>query len=153
MDKTEIVRARVDPEVKCQVEDILGSLGLNLSDAIRIYFSKIILHNGLPFEVKNPNDEIHVSFLLERVIKNYSGEIRKLLKNLYEYSRNGGGTTESFAKWALIKLTFPNDSGYPYEKVKMILKNGSGEPEEWLNNIPIAVDQMGSSFKSKFGYS
>lgn len=52
-----VIRARVDPALKARAEAILGRVGLNPSDAIRVFYSQVTLHGGLPFEVKVPNAE------------------------------------------------------------------------------------------------
>jgi DNA-damage-inducible protein J len=49
------VRARVNDELKHEVEHILSDLGLTMSDAINALFKQIKLNHGLPFEVKIPN--------------------------------------------------------------------------------------------------
>jgi DNA-damage-inducible protein J len=53
--KTGMIRARIDPELKLKAENILGSLGLNASDAIRLFYTQITLSDGLPFDVRIPN--------------------------------------------------------------------------------------------------
>jgi DNA-damage-inducible protein J len=53
--KTEMIRARVTPELKAEVEPILAALGLSASDAIRLFYAQVALHKGLPFEVAIPN--------------------------------------------------------------------------------------------------
>ena len=50
-----VVRARVNAHLKHDVEDILGSLGLTMSDAINVLFTQIKLSKGLPFDVNVPN--------------------------------------------------------------------------------------------------
>lgn len=55
--KTETVRARIEPDLKRDVEQVLDQLGLSTTDAIRIYFNQIRLIQGLPFEIKLPNKE------------------------------------------------------------------------------------------------
>lgn len=55
MAKTAIVQARVEPELKSNVEGILGSLGMSTTDAITIYFKQIEMSEGLPFPVEIPN--------------------------------------------------------------------------------------------------
>jgi DNA-damage-inducible protein J len=62
MAKIEEARARVDAELKRNVEALLGKLGLSISEAIRIYFRMIELHRGLPFELKIPNEETAAVF-------------------------------------------------------------------------------------------
>jgi DNA-damage-inducible protein J len=53
--KTAMIRARTEPNVKAQAEKILEMLGINSSEAINLFYSQIILRQGLPFEVKIPN--------------------------------------------------------------------------------------------------
>ncbi|HEU5117602.1 MAG TPA: type II toxin-antitoxin system RelB/DinJ family antitoxin [Isosphaeraceae bacterium] len=53
--KTETIRARVDAKLKAQAEDVLEKLGLNASEAIRLFYRQIALRKGLPFEVALPN--------------------------------------------------------------------------------------------------
>lgn len=50
-----VVRSRVDKRTKEKAEKIIGKLGLNMSDAIRIYLKQIINHKGLPFDMKLPS--------------------------------------------------------------------------------------------------
>ena len=57
MAKTEMIRARVEPDLKYRVEEIFSKLGLSPTDAITLFYIQVILHHGLPFEVRIPNDE------------------------------------------------------------------------------------------------
>jgi DNA-damage-inducible protein J len=49
------IRARIDPALRARAEKILNNLGLNASDAIRLFYTQVTLSKGLPFEVKIPN--------------------------------------------------------------------------------------------------
>lgn len=53
--KTEFVRARVEPELKTTVDNILSELGLNATQAITLFYKQIALRHGLPFAVELPN--------------------------------------------------------------------------------------------------
>lgn len=57
MAKTSNLYARIEPEVKKQAEDILSSLGIPVSNAINMFYKQIILHRGIPFEVKLPAEK------------------------------------------------------------------------------------------------
>ena len=50
-----VVRARVNSELKHNVEDVLKRLGLTMSEAISLYLAQIQLNEGIPFAVKIPN--------------------------------------------------------------------------------------------------
>jgi DNA-damage-inducible protein J len=56
MVKTATIRARVEPRLKHEVEDILDELGLTTSEAIHLLYRQIKLHRGLPFDVRIPNE-------------------------------------------------------------------------------------------------
>ena len=51
--KTEMIRARVEPELKCQAEEVFAGLGLSPTEAITLFYRQVTLHHGLPFAVKS----------------------------------------------------------------------------------------------------
>lgn len=52
---SKIARARMDDELKDHAEQILKSIGLNASDAIRLLYKQIIIRSEFPLELKVPN--------------------------------------------------------------------------------------------------
>ena len=63
MIKTATIQTRVDPVVKKNAQQILKKLNITMSEAISMYLSQITLHQGIPFELKIPND--HTAKTLE----------------------------------------------------------------------------------------
>ena len=57
MAKTEMIRARVEPALKNQAEEVFSDLGLSPTEAITLFYRQVTLHHGLPFAVKIPNAE------------------------------------------------------------------------------------------------
>lgn len=57
MAKTANLYARIEPEIKEQAESILETLGIPASNAINMFYKQIILHNGIPFDVRIPADK------------------------------------------------------------------------------------------------
>ncbi|MBI4023639.1 MAG: type II toxin-antitoxin system RelB/DinJ family antitoxin [Verrucomicrobia bacterium] len=55
MNKTAVVRARIEPKIKNEAEEILSQMGLKLSDAVRLLCRQIALRHALPVELKIPN--------------------------------------------------------------------------------------------------
>lgn len=53
--KTDVINARIEPELKSSAEKIFKSLGMSTTDAISIFLSQVVLNQGLPFAVKIPN--------------------------------------------------------------------------------------------------
>jgi len=56
MAKTATIQTRVDPVIKKNAQMILKKLNISMSEAISMYLSQITLHNGIPFEIKIPNE-------------------------------------------------------------------------------------------------
>jgi hypothetical protein len=50
--KTEVVRARIDKDLKVQAAAVLADSGLEMSDAIRLFLRQVVRAGGLPFPVK-----------------------------------------------------------------------------------------------------
>ena len=63
-----ILHVRMDQNLKDKVSTILSSLGLNESDAVKLFYRQIELHGGLPFEIKIPKDMITKQKLKEELL-------------------------------------------------------------------------------------
>ncbi len=61
---------RIDAEKFIQAKQILSQLGMNFSEAVNIFTSQVIAHQGLPFQVLLPNEETKAAMLDARVNKN-----------------------------------------------------------------------------------
>lgn len=55
MAKTEMIRARMEPELKREAEEVLGELGMSATEAITLFYTQVAMQRGLPFEVRLPN--------------------------------------------------------------------------------------------------
>ncbi|MBF0144995.1 MAG: type II toxin-antitoxin system RelB/DinJ family antitoxin [Magnetococcales bacterium] len=55
MAKTEMIRARVEPELKHAAEAVFSILGLSPTEAITLFYKQVSLQKGLPFDVRIPN--------------------------------------------------------------------------------------------------
>lgn len=52
MNKSEVVHIRIEPKIKKQSEEIFSRLGINTTQAFSMFLNKVIMENGLPFDVK-----------------------------------------------------------------------------------------------------
>jgi DNA-damage-inducible protein J len=60
MSKNGYVRARIEPELKEDVEGLLAAMGLSPSQAITLFYTQIRLNRAIPFEIKVPaNKELN----------------------------------------------------------------------------------------------
>ena len=56
MSKTATIQARIDPQIKESAKTVLDKLHLSMSEAISIFLTQVSLNNGIPFEIKIPNE-------------------------------------------------------------------------------------------------
>jgi DNA-damage-inducible protein J len=56
-EKTRMVHARIDPQLKKSAERIFTRIGISTTEAIRLFLRQVELHKGLPFAVSIPNEE------------------------------------------------------------------------------------------------
>jgi len=56
MNKSATINARIDEQTKKKAQSILKILNIPMSEAISMFLRQIILHKGIPFEIKIPNE-------------------------------------------------------------------------------------------------
>ncbi len=76
-----VVRARVDSSLKVEVEEIFKSLGINTSQAINMFLTRVRSEGGIPFELKVPNEK---TLSAMREAKNMDGFVSSTLEELKE---------------------------------------------------------------------
>jgi DNA-damage-inducible protein J len=55
MAQTSMLHIRVDDEIKVQASEALASMGLSVSDAVRILLKRVVNDQAFPLELKVPN--------------------------------------------------------------------------------------------------
>lgn len=50
------VRARIDETIKNEAADVLASMGMTVSDLMRITLTKVAREKALPFDMRVPNE-------------------------------------------------------------------------------------------------
>ncbi len=55
--RTGYINVRVEPKVKASATRILKKSGITTSDAINLFLTQIVLHQGIPFKIHVPNAE------------------------------------------------------------------------------------------------
>ncbi len=71
---TATVKAQIDAELKAQAESTLKALGLDMTSAMRMFLSQVVIRGGIPFEIMlpNPNRETLIA-----ISDSYSGKMSK----------------------------------------------------------------------------
>lgn len=52
---TAMLHIRIDEETKLQAQQTLKLMGLSVSDAVRIFLTRVVVEQAIPFEVRVPN--------------------------------------------------------------------------------------------------
>lgn len=55
MAATTMVHVRIDENIKIQAAETLASMGLTVSDAVRVFLTRVVADKELPFVIKAPN--------------------------------------------------------------------------------------------------
>ncbi|MBV5338755.1 MAG: type II toxin-antitoxin system RelB/DinJ family antitoxin [Deltaproteobacteria bacterium] len=50
-----MVHVRVDQQIKAQATETLASMGLSVSDAVRVFLMRVVADKQMPFRLKVPN--------------------------------------------------------------------------------------------------
>ncbi len=72
MAATAMVHVRVDEQVKAQAAETLGKMGLSVSDAVRVFLTRIAAEKQLPFAIKEPNAETRAAMAeADEIVRNH----------------------------------------------------------------------------------
>jgi DNA-damage-inducible protein J len=82
MRKSAMIRARVEPGLKEEVEEIFRELGLTTTEAITLFYHQVKSRRGIPFEIAIPNE-----ITLETAKKTDAGEELNEYANLDEFRK------------------------------------------------------------------
>ncbi|MFT4102003.1 MAG: type II toxin-antitoxin system RelB/DinJ family antitoxin [Burkholderiaceae bacterium] len=63
-----MLHVRVDAETKAQATEALASMGLSVSDAVRILLKRVISDQAFPLELKVPNAETRAAMVEARAM-------------------------------------------------------------------------------------
>jgi DNA-damage-inducible protein J len=59
--QSSMLHIRVDDEIKAQATKALDSMGLSISDAVRLLLHRVVIDQAFPLELKVPNTETRIA--------------------------------------------------------------------------------------------
>ena len=68
MATTSMIHVRIDEQVKAQANATLAAMGLSLSDAVRVFLTRVAAEQRLPFALEAPNVETRAALAEADVI-------------------------------------------------------------------------------------
>ena len=51
MSRSALMNLRIEPEIKANAEELFGSFGLTVTDAVNVFLRQSIMRGGFPFEI------------------------------------------------------------------------------------------------------
>lgn len=51
MPRSAVLNLRIEPEVKAESEELFGSFGLTVTDAVNVFLRQSLMRGGFPFEI------------------------------------------------------------------------------------------------------
>ena len=87
MANTSPIFVRIDSNVKTKSEAILNDLGVSMSSAIFMFLMQVIMHNGIPFDVRIPDKPIATGNMTDE-------EIAELVQEGVDSCKDGTYTLE-----------------------------------------------------------
>ena len=51
LSRSAILNIRIEPEIKSEAEELFGSFGLTVTDAVNVFLRQSIMRGGFPFEI------------------------------------------------------------------------------------------------------
>ena len=68
-----MLHVRVDDEIKAQASEALASMGLSVSDAVRILLKRVVSDQAFPLELKVPNARTRAAIKESRAVMKARG--------------------------------------------------------------------------------
>ena len=70
MATTSMIHVRIDENIKLEATETLALMGLSVSDAVRVFLTRVVVEKQLPFTLKVPNPETHAAMIEADTIAN-----------------------------------------------------------------------------------
>lgn len=67
--KTDMLRMRINPDIRRELERVYAKNGLTLTDAVNVFFQQSLNTGGFPFQVTENNAEMMKAKALNRLMK------------------------------------------------------------------------------------
>ena len=86
MAKTAYINARIDEQLKARAQKVLHDVGLTTTEAVTLLMHQVVLHGGLPFEVRIPNKETQEAIRESRAgkVRRHTGTSKEILREIIE---------------------------------------------------------------------
>jgi len=91
MAATRMIHVRVDEDVKVKATETLAAMGLSISDAVRVFLTRVVAEQRLPFALEVPNAETRAAMAeAEEIARTRRGRFTSAAKLFDDLEENSG---------------------------------------------------------------
>lgn len=91
MATTTMVHVRVDEQIKAQATETLASMGLSVSDAVRVFLMRVVADKQMPFMLKAPNAETRAAMAeADEIARTHRARFDTAAKLFDDLEKNSG---------------------------------------------------------------
>jgi DNA-damage-inducible protein J len=84
-----MVHVRVDDKLKSEATETLAAMGLSVSDAVRVFLTRVVVEKQLPFALKVPNPETHAAMMeAEAIVSRYKARFATADELFNDFEKN-----------------------------------------------------------------
>lgn len=95
MAKTANLNIRIDPETKFGAEQLFGSFGITVTDAVNMFLRQSLMVGGLPFELRQPRYNTETDAAIQEARNIMSGRVKaKAYNNVAEMNADIDAMTD-----------------------------------------------------------
>lgn len=76
-----IVRATIDEKIYNSANDILSTLGLDMNGAVRMFLQGVVLHNGIPFDLRLSAGQVQALRMRKETNRQATMEAREIARS------------------------------------------------------------------------
>lgn len=76
-----IVRTTIDEKIFNDASDILATLGLDMNSAVRMFLQGVVLHNGIPFDLRLTSAQAQAVLARRETNRQATREAREIAQN------------------------------------------------------------------------
>ena len=88
---TTMIHVRMDEQTKAQATEALSSMGLSVSDAVRVFLTRVAKEKQLPFVLRVPNSETRAAMEeADEIVKTRRARFQSAADLIDDLEKNSG---------------------------------------------------------------
>jgi DNA-damage-inducible protein J len=91
MTTTAMVHVRINEQIKTQAAETLAEMGLSISDAVRVFLTRVVAEKQMPFTLKVPNAETRAAMAeADEIVRTHRARFETATELLDDLEKSSG---------------------------------------------------------------